>query len=140
MGPGETHWNEWRRWYKELTEAERKQYQSNWPEREGWEGFYAFVEKSTKPQWAADFHEKLRAPQVPPASSEVEITDYFRVAWLVRNHLKLEACAHGVHGEQRNPKPDEDVVEFYSEPSGRMWRLGHLAKGGLRLTEVQVEA
>jgi hypothetical protein len=127
MGSGETHWNDWHCWYKELTEAERLQYQINWPEREDWEGFYAFIEKGTKPQWAADFHEKLRAPQALPGASEVEITDYFRVAWLVRNHLKREASAYGVHREQLNAKPDEDVVEFYSEPSGRMWRLGYLA-------------
>ena len=140
MGFGEAHWNEWHRWYDELPEVEREHYKRRWPERSDWAGFYAYIEKGTKRQWATDFHEKLRAPQAPPEPSEVEITDYFRVVWLVRNHLKRETYGYGVHGRQREPKSDEDVVEFYSEPTGRIWRLGYLAKGGLRLTEAQVDA
>jgi hypothetical protein len=140
MGFGEAHWIEWCRWYSELPELEREQYKHKWPEREDWAGFYLFIEKGTKPRWATEFHEKLRASQPTPEPSEVEITDYFRVVWLVRNHLKRETYPYGVHGEQKNPKSDENNVEFYSEPTGRVWRLGYLAKGGLRLTEAKVDA
>jgi hypothetical protein len=45
MGPGETYWDEFDRWYKNLPEDTRLRFRSDNPEPEGWDDFYDLKEK-----------------------------------------------------------------------------------------------
>jgi hypothetical protein len=140
MGFGEQYWNKWSQWYLSLPEALRTEFKQQWQEPPEWTGIYSFIERGILPDVFQERQRKLTEPQLPPSADEEEITDYYRIVWLLRHHLKREVYPYGVHGEQRNTKLDEDQVEFHSEPAGTIWRLGFLSKGGLRLSRAQVDA
>jgi hypothetical protein len=140
MGHGELYWAKWVHWYRSLLESEQIEYMNEWPEGHEWIGFYSFVGNGPTPPWAEERRKKLAEPQNPPTEEEDELTEYFRIFWLLRHHFKREAFPLGVHGEQRRERADEYDVEFHSEPSGAIWRLGFITKGGLHLTRAKVDA
>lgn len=43
MGPGESAYNEFYRWFSELTASERAAFASANPEPLGWDGFYKMI-------------------------------------------------------------------------------------------------
>ena len=45
MGPGETYWDDFDKWYKRQTAEERNRYQKENPEPKGWDGFFDLKEK-----------------------------------------------------------------------------------------------
>ena len=141
MGPGEDYWSAWVSWYKSLSLIDRSNYQQQWPESGRWIGFYEFIQDGTPPPWAKEFREKLSQPQALPDEAEVEINDYFRIVWLIRNHFKRDNHPENVHSSEARRRKDEDGnVEFHFDSTGQVWRLGFLAKGGLRLSRAKPAA
>lgn len=78
---------------------------------------------------------KLKEPQTAPGADENEVSDYFRVVWLVRNYLKRQTYVDVAAASQR-VRPEEYLVEFYQDPDARLWRLGYLSAGGMTLSRV----
>jgi hypothetical protein len=84
-------------------------------------------------EWKAKFAE----PQLPPASGETEIHDYFRIVWLVRSYMSRVAFPPvGVPGTVKMPSETENLVEFYAAPDGSCWRMADVKTGGLSLRRV----
>lgn len=125
MGPGEDYWHAWVPWFKEQSPEVRASYKRNWPEPQGWEGFYAFVETGAKPPWLLERQRLSAAAAVPPTADETEITEYHRIIWLIRQHMKRL----GVDARRE----DEEVAELYAAPDGSQWRLSAAKKGGMSL-------
>lgn len=55
MGGGEDYWHRWVTWFK-----------GTWPEPEGWEGFYSFIETGALPRRFQDGQAKMAEAAVPP--------------------------------------------------------------------------
>ena len=51
MGSGEVYWHDWMDWFRGLQEQERAAFATRWPEPEGWQGFYAYIETGQRPAW-----------------------------------------------------------------------------------------
>ena len=125
MGHGEDYWLAWVTWFKELSAASREQYKQAWPEPEGWVGFYAMIETGAMPPWFVERQKRLAEAAIPPAADEEVVSDYYRILWLVRQHMK--------RGGSDQLKPDEAFAEFYDSPDGSRWRLSALLKGGMSM-------
>jgi hypothetical protein len=125
MGPGEDYWHAWVPWFKEQSVEARASFKGKWPEPEGWEGFYAFVETGAKPPWLLERQARSAAAAIPPAPDETEITEYHRILWLIRQHMKSAGHEH--------PGEDEALVELFAAPDGSRWRLSAALKGGMLL-------
>jgi hypothetical protein len=125
MGHGEDYWHAWVPWFKELSATRREQYKQSWPEPEGWVGFYGMIETGAMPPLFVERQKRLAEAAIPPAADEEFISDYYRILWLVRQHMKRAGS---------DPlKPDEAFAEFYDSPDGSRWRLSALLKGGMSM-------
>lgn len=84
-------------------------------------------------EWKA----KLSEPQEPPRQEETEITNYFRVVWVVRSYMHAIAFPPvSVPGAVKLPSPTEHTVAFYEAPDGGCWRMATIKTGGLTLRRV----
>lgn len=125
MGGGEDYWHNWMSWFKTMPDEQRSSYKLAWPETEGWQGFYAFVETGSPPPWLTERRARIEAADQPIVSEESEITDYYRIIWLMRNQLKLVASDQ--------PTEDEWDSWKYRSEDGALWRLASLKPEGLKL-------
>jgi hypothetical protein len=126
MGGGEAYWHKWTTWFRSLPEPARQVYKSKWLEPDRWIGFYSFIETGKLPEWFQDMRRKVTEAAIPPTPDEHIIEDYYRVLWLIRQHLKRICVEH--------PLPGESIAELYLGPDGVQWRLSSDAiRGGMRL-------
>lgn len=128
----------WCLWFMRLGSEERLTYRAERPEPAAWNGFYDFVEFRRPPQWMAERTKKLEEPQAPPSAEEIEISDYYRVQWLMRRHLQLLTYPE-VSRALQELQPGELSVDFYSETSGAKWRISNLLAGGFLMKRVPDE-
>ncbi|SDM79337.1 hypothetical protein [Polaromonas sp. JS666] len=129
MGAGEDYWHAWVPWFKAMSGEERTLYKQAWPEPEGWEGFYAFIETGAKPPWVLEQQRLVAEAAIPPSAEEMVISGYHRVLWLIRHHFKRVRL--DTRGE------DESLAEIYVAPEGSEWRLSaSLTRGAMHLTRV----
>jgi len=125
MGSGEDYWHAWMPWFKALAVDDRTEYKEMWPEPEGWQGFYTFVETGTLPPDLLERQKRVAGSAQPPNSEEVIISDYYRVIWLVRQYMKRRG--------RDQLRDDEAFAGFYESPDGSQWRLSAMLKGGISL-------
>jgi hypothetical protein len=135
MGFGETYWYAWREWFLNLAYDEREKYKAEWREPESWIGLYPFIEAGTTPQWLVERRQKLNEPQLPPNQSEMEITETYRIVWLMRRYL-TKLIYPGVPMALQEKEVDEYSVDFYAEPDGKKWRISGLSAGGFLMKRV----
>ena len=129
MGAGEDYWHRWATWFKGTSPSARAQYKAAWPEPEGWEDFYSFIETDALPGWFQDRQAKIAEAAVPPQSGEQEIRGYHRVLWLLRQHFKR------VRVDRTGD--EECIAEIYVAPDGTHWRLSaHATQGGMHFTKL----
>ncbi|WP_157956543.1 hypothetical protein [Dyella sp. C11] len=128
MGHGEDYWHAWVPWFKGLSVDVREQYKLTWPEPEGWQGFYEFIEAGKNPPWFLERQRRFAEAAIPPAANEAVISDYYRIIWLVRQHMKRSGSDQ--------LKPEEAFAEFYQAPDGSRWRVSAQLKGGMSMHRV----
>lgn len=130
MGAGEDYWHSWVGWYKGLPEEMRALYKQSWVEPEGWGGFYEFMETGALPPWKLEQQRLVAEAAIPPQPEESAITSYYRVLWLIRQHMKRT--------DVDSRREDESVAEIYAAPDGSVWRLSSSrTRGGLNLVRVE---
>lgn len=133
MGAGEDYWHRWATWFKGTSPSVREQYKASWPEPEGWEDFYSFIETGALPRWFQDRQAKIAEAAVPPQPGEEEIRGYHRVLWLLRQHFKRVRVDRA--------RDDECIAEIYVAPDGTHWRLSaHVTQGGMHFTKLPAGA
>lgn len=133
MGGGEDYWHRWVTWFKGTSLSVREHYRASWPEPEGWEGFYSFIETGALPRWFQDGQAKMAEAAVPPQPGEEEIRGYHRVLWLLRQHFKRVRVDRA--------RDDECIAEIYVAPDGTHWRLSaHVTQGGIHFTKLPAGA
>lgn len=86
------------------------------------------IETGAIPPWLDERRKRLADAAIPPAAEEVVISDYYRIIWLVRQHMK--------RGGSDQLKPEEAFAEFYDSPDGSRWRLSAPLKGGMSMHRV----
>jgi hypothetical protein len=129
MGFGEAHANAWMPWFKELSDEERRAYIAHWPEPEGWAGFYAMATSGATPPHIIEKNRKVEAAGGVPTPDEVRVTDYYRILWLLRHHLKRVKVL--------NARSNEAYAELRESPDGTKWRMSALEPHGMELVKVQ---
>lgn len=136
MGWGEDYWVKWSAFFLALDSQDRDRYRNAWPEPEPWSGLYAFIETGLMPEGAEEHRRKLAGPHSVPDADEMTISDYYRTVWLIRRYM-TPLGLHDVPARFPTPDlgkaPDEEHVNFYSEPNGAWWRLSCLKVGGMLL-------
>lgn len=128
MGGGENYWHQWTPWFKALSQAARGQYRRDWPEPEGWKGFFEFVEFGHIPPWREQLTKRMEEAAKPLKPEESVVDDYYRIAWLVRNQLKEVAVV--------TQRADENMAWLYREHDGTEWRLSSFNQSGMQLTKL----
>lgn len=128
MGRGEDYWHAWVSWFRELSVSSREEYRQEWPEPDGWQGFYAMMDTGEAPARLLERQERSAEAELPPAAEEEVISDYDRIIWLVRQHMKRAGSDE--------LKPDEAFALFYDSPDRTRWRLSVLLKGRMTMTRV----
>lgn len=129
MGFGEAYAHGWIPWFKALSDEERHAYIAQWPEPEAWTGFYAMLSTGATPPHIIEKNRKIAAAGGIPTSDEVVVTDYHRILWLLRHHLKRV--------EVLRVRPNEAWAELWKSPSGEAWRMSALEPHGMKLARVQ---
>ena len=61
MGAGEDYWCDWCKWFSDLTTEQKSDVRKNWPEPDGWQGFFDFIEHQKIPDWMKERLNKARA-------------------------------------------------------------------------------
>src|SRR4029453_3275061 len=102
-----------------------------WPEPEGWIGFYAYIETGAHPPWFLERQRKIAEAAKPPMPSESEISDYYRILWLIRSHF-----SRSPEYTAANEK-SEWFAEIYTSPDGGKWRLTGLKTHGMLLKRAE---
>ena len=138
MGAGEDYMHAWCRWFMALSPSDRAAYRTRSPEPDGWTGFFDFIEHRVPPAWMIELRRKLDEPQPAPLAHEREISEYYRVVWLMRHYLKRLPYADVPSREQQLGWV-EDSVDFYVDPHGEKWRVARLKKGGFIMRRVRHE-
>lgn len=129
MGFGETHWNRWGAWYRSASATARASYQAHWPEVDGWEGFYAFLDEGTLPPHLVEHQRRIAEASHPPAASEREIVDPYRVQWMLTDYLKRPS----IRVRALKWKP-EGIQQILRDPDGNAWCFSDAGNGmGVRL-------
>ena len=126
MGFGEAYANAWVPWFKALSDDERRKYIAQWPEPEPWKGFYQFHMTGAVPPHIIEKNRRIEAAAGEPAPDEVKVTDYHRILWLLRYHLKRVKVL--------NVRPGEVFAELWEAPQGEKWRMSALEPQGMQLT------
>lgn len=117
MGFGEQHWLQWGRFYEVLSEEKRATYKLQWPEPEGWKGFYAFIETGATPPHLVEEKKILETFAIPPHSSEEIIREPVeRVKWLAYYYFKRPKIS------VRDPYERREHV-LLIDPKGWLWKL-----------------
>jgi hypothetical protein len=83
------------------------------------------IETGAMPPWFVERQKRLAEAAIPPSADEEVVSDYYRILWLVRQHMKRAGSDQ--------LKPDEAFAEFYDSPDGSRWRLSALLKGGMSM-------
>jgi hypothetical protein len=128
MGFGEAHANDWMPWFKSLSDEERLAYVGQWPEPEGWVGFYSMLTTGATPPHIVEKNQKIEAAGGVLSPDEVRVTDYYRILWLLRHHLKRAGNLKLRHGES--------WAELWISPEGVKWRMSALEPHGMELAKV----
>lgn len=128
MGGGEEYWHNWSDWFKSMPEGECAAYATAWPEPSGWEGLYSFIRTGVPPPSLVERRSKMDAAAIPIESGETEITNYYRIVWLIRNQLKEMS--------REAPTDAEWDAWQYRALDGSIWRVASLKPGGLKLSRL----
>ena len=113
MGAGEDYSIEWNKWYGSLSKEEKEKYKSKWPEHEGWQGFYAFIEGGVMPPWVVQRREEFKKAALPPEAHESSIKEYKRIVGLIKHYFtKPPVFVRAI---------DEEFDGLYCDPSGFVW-------------------
>lgn len=128
MGFGEAYANAWIPWFKALSHEARSEYIGEWPEPDGWKGFYDLHIAGAWPPHIIEKNRRIEAAGGVPPPDELHVTDYHRILWLLRNHLKRVGVLRVHEGES--------FAELWEAPNGEQWRMSALEPHGMQLTRV----
>jgi hypothetical protein len=128
MGLGESYFLQWQEWYEPLSEHAKQTYQLEWPEREGWLGFYETLAEGTLPAWFFDREQLWQAAAGPITPDETLVVSYFRVVWLVRHVLELV--------QEDELEAGEVKAAICAAPDGSRWRFSCSKASWLTLTRL----
>ncbi len=126
MGFGEAYADRWIPWFSALSEDARRDYIAQWPEPDQWRGFYQFHATGAQPEHIVEKNRRIDAAGGLPSPEEVTVTDYYRILWLLRHHLK--------RGKWLKVRPGESFAEQWAGPQGEKWRMSALEPHGMQLT------
>ena len=126
MGSGEAYANAWIPWFKALSDEARREYIVQWPEPDSWNGFYQFHTTGALPPHIVEKNRRIEAAGGVPPPDEVTVTDYYRILWLLRYHLKRVKVLR--------VRPGEVFAELWEAPAGEKWRISALEPHGMQLT------